>query len=178
MAPWLTIFKDDVHPEDAMYNNFRVFGTGLLCIMGIENEYYRIYRMAHNFKLQFICFQKVLSCSLEWNLLINLQLSHWPVLFSPLLQFMLEYSIIGTATINYSKSSIISLSILSILIANRSKSSLCVLGKRLVKDVDIGNCTKDIGSKLYNTYCNVSTGLCEEYYRSNGIRIKFTVTAI
>lgn len=29
------IFKDDQHPEDAMYNNFRVFGTGLLCVMGM-----------------------------------------------------------------------------------------------------------------------------------------------
>ncbi len=36
MAPWLMIFKDTAHPEDAMYNNFRVFGTGLLCIMGRE----------------------------------------------------------------------------------------------------------------------------------------------
>lgn len=38
MAPWLMIFKDDLNPEDAMYNNFRVFGTGLLCIMGIAAQ--------------------------------------------------------------------------------------------------------------------------------------------
>lgn len=34
MAPWLAVFVDPIDAESAMYNNFRVFGTGLLCIMG------------------------------------------------------------------------------------------------------------------------------------------------
>lgn len=34
MAPWLAVFVDPLDAESAMYNNFRVFGTGLLCIMG------------------------------------------------------------------------------------------------------------------------------------------------
>lgn len=38
MAPKLAVFHDDKDPESAMYNNFRVFGTGLLCIMGESEE--------------------------------------------------------------------------------------------------------------------------------------------
>lgn len=34
MAPWLAVFIDPIDAESAMYNNFRLFGTGLLCIMG------------------------------------------------------------------------------------------------------------------------------------------------
>lgn len=34
IAPWLTIFGASPSNPDAMYNDFRVYGTGLLCIMG------------------------------------------------------------------------------------------------------------------------------------------------
>ncbi|XP_044257294.1 solute carrier family 12 member 4 isoform X3 [Tribolium madens] len=34
MAPWLSIFGDFTTNQDAMYNNFRVYGTGLLMVMG------------------------------------------------------------------------------------------------------------------------------------------------
>lgn len=34
MAPWLSIFGDFTKDPDAMYNNFRVYGTGLLLFMG------------------------------------------------------------------------------------------------------------------------------------------------
>jgi potassium/chloride transporter 4/5/6 len=34
MAPWLSIFGDFTKDQDAMYNNFRVYGTGLLVVMG------------------------------------------------------------------------------------------------------------------------------------------------
>lgn len=34
MAPWLSIFGDFTKDADAMYNNFRVYGTGLLMVMG------------------------------------------------------------------------------------------------------------------------------------------------
>lgn len=44
--------------------------------------------------------------------------------------------------------------------------SMCVIGKRLLKDIDIANCTKAIGGPLYNIYCNATTGVCEDYYKS------------
>ncbi|XP_037032618.1 solute carrier family 12 member 6 isoform X3 [Bradysia coprophila] len=125
MAPSLMIFKDDQNPEDAMYNNFRVFGTGLLCVMGT------------------IVFIGV--------------------------KFVNKFAAVALACVIFS--------IIAVYIGifdnfhGNDKLHLCVLGKRLVKDVDIGNCTKDIGSKLYNTYCNVSTGLCEEYYRTHEVSI-------
>lgn len=34
MAPWASIFGDFTKDADAMYNNFRVYGTVLLCFMG------------------------------------------------------------------------------------------------------------------------------------------------
>lgn len=37
MAPWLSIFGDFTKDPEIMYNNFRVYGTGLLLLMG---EYY------------------------------------------------------------------------------------------------------------------------------------------
>lgn len=45
MAPFAAIFIDPDDPENAMYNNFRVFGTFLLYFMGmtyselIKNKY-------------------------------------------------------------------------------------------------------------------------------------------
>lgn len=35
MAPWLSIFGDFTKDPEAMYNNFRVYGTGLLLVMGM-----------------------------------------------------------------------------------------------------------------------------------------------
>lgn len=34
MAPWLSIFGDFTKDPEAMYNNFRVYGSGLLIVMG------------------------------------------------------------------------------------------------------------------------------------------------
>lgn len=34
MAPSLSIFGDFTKDPEIMYNNFRVYGTGLLCVMG------------------------------------------------------------------------------------------------------------------------------------------------
>lgn len=34
MAPWISIFGDFTKDAEAMFNNFRVYGTGLLLIMG------------------------------------------------------------------------------------------------------------------------------------------------
>lgn len=35
MAPWLSIFGDFTKDPEAMFNNFRVYGTGLLLVMGM-----------------------------------------------------------------------------------------------------------------------------------------------
>ncbi|CAH0405213.1 unnamed protein product [Chilo suppressalis] len=35
MAPWISIFGDFTKDSEAMYNNFRVYGTGLLLVMGM-----------------------------------------------------------------------------------------------------------------------------------------------
>lgn len=35
MAPWISLFGDFTKDPEAMYNNFRVYGTGLLLIMGM-----------------------------------------------------------------------------------------------------------------------------------------------
>lgn len=35
MAPWLSIFGDFTKDQEAMFNNFRVYGTGLLLCMGM-----------------------------------------------------------------------------------------------------------------------------------------------
>lgn len=40
MAPWLSIFGDFTKDAEAMYNNFRVYGTGLLIVMGKFNIYF------------------------------------------------------------------------------------------------------------------------------------------
>ena len=46
MAPWASIFGDFTKDADAMYNNFRVYGTILLLFMGIYNIW--VYVMIYN----------------------------------------------------------------------------------------------------------------------------------
>lgn len=41
---------------------------------------------------------------------------------------------------------------------------MCVLGKRLLKDIDPANCTKDIDGPLHKLYCNGTSTHCEDYY--------------
>lgn len=35
MAPWASIFGDFTKDQNIMFNNFRVYGTGLLIVMGL-----------------------------------------------------------------------------------------------------------------------------------------------
>lgn len=35
MAPFAAVFIDPQDPESAMYNNFRIYGTCLLLVMGM-----------------------------------------------------------------------------------------------------------------------------------------------
>lgn len=57
---------------------------------------------------------------------------------------------------------------------------MCVLGKRLLKDIHIDNCTKDIGGELYQLFCANNT--CDPYYQAHevsvvqGIKVLFRVT--
>lgn len=50
---------------------------------------------------------------------------------------------------------------------------MCVLGKRLLKDIDISNCTKAVGSPLYNTFCNSSlaSATCDPYFKQNNLTV-------
>lgn len=45
-------------------------------------------------------------------------------------------------------------------------NSMCVLGKRLLKDIAIDNCTKEEGGPLWNIFCPVENGgICDEYFK-------------
>lgn len=45
---------------------------------------------------------------------------------------------------------------------------MCVLGKRLLKDIAIENCTKEAGGPLYNIFCQDE---CDPYFASNNVSI-------
>lgn len=42
---------------------------------------------------------------------------------------------------------------------------MCVLGKRLVKDITIDQCYKNGTGALHDMFCNATTGICDEYYK-------------
>lgn len=42
--------------------------------------------------------------------------------------------------------------------------SFCVLGKRLLKDIELNDCNKTYMGPLYKTFCNETTKVCDEYY--------------
>lgn len=46
---------------------------------------------------------------------------------------------------------------------------MCVLGKRLLKDVNIANCTKDVGGELYQLFCPNNT--CDPYFSMHNLSI-------
>lgn len=46
---------------------------------------------------------------------------------------------------------------------------MCVLGKRLLKDIHIDNCTKDIGGELYQLFCANNT--CDPYYQAHEVSV-------
>lgn len=54
---------------------------------------------------------------------------------------------------------------------------MCVLGKRLLKDIHISNCTKNATGPLYELFCPNKT--CDPYFQSHnisivqGIKVKF-----
>lgn len=53
------------------------------------------------------------------------------------------------------------------LSASFTHNSMCVLGKRLLKDIALDQCNKSItNGTLFHSFCN-ATGHCEPYYRGN-----------
>lgn len=126
MAPFLSIFGDFTKDASAMYNNFRVYGTGLLIIMGL------IVFIGVKFVNKFA--SVALAC----------------VIFSIIAVYVgIFHNINGN-----------------------DKLHMCVLGKRLLKDIHIDNCTKDEGGALWNQFCPIENGgVCDEYFKDHNISI-------
>lgn len=47
---------------------------------------------------------------------------------------------------------------------------MCVLGKRLLKDIPITSCNKTVGGDLNKIFCNASQQ-CDSYYINNNVTI-------
>ncbi|XP_016973959.1 solute carrier family 12 member 4 isoform X1 [Drosophila rhopaloa] len=120
MAPWASIFGDFTKDADAMYNNFRVYGTLLLIFMGL------------------IVFLGV--------------------------KFVNKFATVALACVI--------LSIIAVYVGifdnihGNEKLYMCVLGKRLLKDIPLDNCTKE-DSFMRDIYC--PDGKCDEYFLANNV---------
>lgn len=124
MAPWLSIFGDFTKDQSAMYNNFRVYGTGLLCVMGL------IVYLGVKFVNKFATV--ALAC----------------VIFSIIAVYAgIFHNIDGNDNLY-----------------------MCVLGKRLLKDIAVDNCTKEVGGPLYNTFCEAG-GDCDPYFKEHNVTL-------
>ncbi|XP_039752651.1 solute carrier family 12 member 4 isoform X1 [Pararge aegeria] len=123
MAPWMSIFGDFTKDPDAMYNNFRVYGTGLLLIMGM------------------VVFVGV--------------------------KFVNKFATIALACVILSISAVYA----GIFVNwnGNDKLQMCVLGKRLLKDININNCSKDVGGELYQLFCPNNT--CDPYYQAHEVSV-------
>ncbi|XP_055916660.1 solute carrier family 12 member 6 isoform X2 [Eupeodes corollae] len=121
MAPGLSIFGDFTKDAEAMYNNFRVYGSGLLVVMGL------------------IVFLGV--------------------------KFVNRFATIALACVIFSIIAVY-IGIFDNLNGNE-KLYMCVLGKRLLKDVPLENCTKEEGGMIYNAFC--PDGICGEYYKLHNV---------
>ncbi|XP_055623854.1 solute carrier family 12 member 4 isoform X2 [Toxorhynchites rutilus septentrionalis] len=123
MAPWLSIFGDFTKDASAMYNNFRVYGTGLLCVMGL------IVYVGVKFVNKFATV--ALAC----------------VIFSIIAVYAGIFNNID----------------------GNDKLFMCVLGRRLLKDIPLDNCTKEAGGPLYNMFCE--QGECDPYFKEQNISL-------
>ncbi|XP_052567185.1 solute carrier family 12 member 4 [Culex pipiens pallens] len=124
MAPWLSIFGDFTKDQSAMYNNFRVYGTGLLCVMGL------IVYLGVKFVNKFATV--ALAC----------------VIFSIIAVYAGIFNNID----------------------GNDKLFMCVLGKRLLKDIAVDNCTKEAGGPLYNIFCE-DGGECDPYFKEHNVSL-------
>uniref|UniRef100_A0A182M9S6 SLC12A transporter C-terminal domain-containing protein n=1 Tax=Anopheles culicifacies TaxID=139723 RepID=A0A182M9S6_9DIPT len=123
MAPWLSIFGDFTKDASAMYNNFRVYGTMLLCVMGL------IVYVGVKFVNKFATV--ALAC----------------VIFSIIAVYAGIFNNID----------------------GNDKLFMCVLGKRLLKDVAVANCSKDEGGVLWNYFC--ASGECDPYFKEQNVSL-------
>uniref|UniRef100_A0A182WF93 SLC12A transporter C-terminal domain-containing protein n=1 Tax=Anopheles minimus TaxID=112268 RepID=A0A182WF93_9DIPT len=123
MAPWLSIFGDFTKDASAMYNNFRVYGTGLLCVMGL------IVYVGVKFVNKFATV--ALAC----------------VIFSIIAVYAGIFDNID----------------------GNDKLFMCILGKRLLKDVAVANCSKDEGGVLWNYFC--ASGECDPYFKEQNVSL-------
>jgi potassium/chloride transporter 4/5/6 len=49
---------------------------------------------------------------------------------------------------------------------------MCVLGKRLLKDISVDDCNKNVSSPLYQIFCGNSTAnaeSCDPYFEANNV---------
>ncbi|XP_063375424.1 solute carrier family 12 member 6 isoform X3 [Cydia amplana] len=123
MAPSMSIFGDFTKDPNAMFNNFRVYGTGLLLIMGL------------------VVFLGV--------------------------KFVNKFATVALACVILSITAVY----VGIFVNWNGNDSLqmCVLGKRLLKDIHISNCTKKVGGELEKIFCANRT--CDEYYKTHDVQI-------
>ncbi|XP_022130318.2 solute carrier family 12 member 4 isoform X1 [Pieris rapae] len=123
MAPWMSIFGDFTKDPEAMFNNFRVYGTGLLLIMGL------------------IVFLGV--------------------------KFVNKFATVALACVILSISAVYAG--IFVNFNGNDKLQMCVLGKRLLKDIHIDNCTKTVGGELEQIFCPNNT--CDPYYQTHEVSI-------
>ncbi|GLV43175.1 kazachoc [Carabus blaptoides fortunei] len=124
MAPSLSIFGDFTKDASAMYNNFRVYGTGLLVVMGT------------------IVFIGV--------------------------KFVNKFATLALACVLLS---IVAVYVgIFVNINGNDNLHMCVLGKRLVKDISLENCNKTVGGPLHDLYCPNTTS-CDPYYETHNVSI-------
>ncbi|KAL0850918.1 hypothetical protein ABMA28_006827 [Loxostege sticticalis] len=123
MAPWISIFGDFTKDPEAMYNNFRVYGTGLLLVMGM------------------VVFLGV--------------------------KFVNKFATVALACVLLSISAVYA----GIFINFNGNDALqmCVLGKRLLKDIHITNCTKNPTGELHKLFCPNNT--CDPYYSAHNVSV-------
>ncbi|KAH0949118.1 hypothetical protein HN011_009988, partial [Eciton burchellii] len=125
MAPSLSIFGDFTKDANIMYNNFRVYGTGLLMVMGM------------------IVFVGV--------------------------KFVNKFATVALACVIFS---IIAVYVGLFVNFNGNESlKLCLLGRRLLKDINIlTDCNKNVSGALHKIYCGNGTK-CDPYYIENNLTI-------
>ncbi|XP_067205869.1 solute carrier family 12 member 4 isoform X3 [Linepithema humile] len=128
MAPSLSIFGDFTKDANIMYNNFRVYGTILLMIMGT------------------IVFVGV--------------------------KFVNKFATVALACVILS---IIAVYVgLFVNINGNESLKLCVLGRRLLKDLNVAtDCNKNVSGVLHRLYCGNSTRQqqCDPYYLQNNLTV-------
>ncbi|XP_043272459.1 solute carrier family 12 member 7 isoform X2 [Venturia canescens] len=124
MAPSLSIFGDFTKDASIMYNNFRVYGTGLLMVMGT------IVFIGVKFVNKFATV--ALAC----------------VILSIIAVYVgLFYNVYGNESLQ-----------------------MCVLGKRLLKDIEISQCSKN-SVELQKIFCHNSTRHCDPYFAEHNVTV-------